>query len=229
MNCALAGIAVADAPEGVVGMVERVAPSVDMPAEAGRRERKRLQQLDYLADTAWALFEADGFEAVTMERIAEAGDVSKVTLYRHFPVKEALLRHVFHRELRDAWPAIQPELARVKPGRARLARFLELQAAWCESRRTFMLPYVRHRLGDLRLPVEGRERSGMDQIFAELIAQGQATGEFRADLPAPLLAMHFQFAHLATLLRCLGDERLSLAAEFATMLDLACNGLGARR
>lgn len=209
-------------------MTEAIPSPTSASREAGRRERKRLQQLDHLADTAWSLFAAEGFEAVTMERIAAVADVSKVTLYRHFPVKEALLRHVFHRELREGWPAIQPELARAAPGRARLARFLELQAAWCESRRAFLLPYVRYRLGDHRLPGEGRERSGMDAIFAELIAQGQTTGEFRADLPAPLLAMHFQFAHLATMLRCLSDERLSLGAEFATMLDLVCTGLGAR-
>lgn len=193
--------------------------------EAGRRERKRVQQLDHLADTAWALFEAEGFEAVTMERIAERADVSKVTLYRYFPVKEALLRHVFHRELRAAWPMLQPELARAAPGRARLARFLELQAAWCESRRSFLAPYVRFRLGDPHLPEEARERSGMDRLFGELIAQGQAAGDFRADLPLDMLVMHLQFAHLATMLRCLADPRLSLAGEFATMLDLVCGGL----
>lgn len=204
--------------------VATVPPSV----ESGRRERKRQQQLDHIADVAWALFRADGFEAVTMERIAAAADVSKVTLYRHFPVKEALLRHVFHRDLRAAWPAMQPELARVMPGRARLARFLELQAAWCEGHRPYLLPYTRYRLGDMRLPADGRERSGMDVIFSELIVQGQASGEFRSDLPAQLLAMHFQFAHLATLLRCLVDDSLSLADEFARMLDLICNGMGQR-
>lgn len=197
-------------------------------SDPGRRERKRQQQLEHLADTAWALFEAEGFDTVTMERIAEAADVSKVTLYRHFPVKEALLSHIFHRELREAWPAIQPELARHAPGRARLARFLALQAAWCESRRAYLLAYTRFRLGDMRPSGDRRERSGMDRIFAELIAQGQAVGEFRSDLPAPLLAMHLQFAHLATLLRCLVDERLSLADELAMMLDLVCNGMGAR-
>lgn len=203
-------------------------PEGSPAAEPGRRERKRQQQLDHIADTAWALFEAEGFDAVTMERIADAADVSKVTLYRHFPVKETLLRHIFHRELRAAWPAIQPELARVPPGRARLWRFLELQAEWCEHRRAFLLRYVRFRLGDARLPAEGSERSGMDLIFIELIAQGQAAGEFRTDLPAPLLAMHFQFAHLATLLRCLVDESLALTDELAGMLDLACNGMGAK-
>jgi AcrR family transcriptional regulator len=78
------------------------------PTVPGRRERKRHRQLDHIADTAWALFMAEGFDAVSMERIAAAADISKVTLYRHFPVKEALLRHVFHRDLREGWPALQP-------------------------------------------------------------------------------------------------------------------------
>lgn len=196
--------------------------------ETGRRERKRRQQLDHIAATAWALFEASGFDTVTMERIAEAADVSKMTLYRYFPVKEALLRHIFHTDLREAWPAIQPELAHAAPGRAQLRRFLEIQAVWCEGRRVFLLPYIRHRLGDMCAPAEGRERSGMDVIFTELIAQGQAAGEFRNDLPAPLLAMHFQFAHLATLLRCLADDRLPLAEELSRMLDLFCDGMAVR-
>lgn len=198
------------------------------PPEPGRRERKRQQQLDTIADIAWNLFLVEGFAPVTMERIAEAADVSKVTLYRHFPVKEALLRHVFHRELRAAWPAIRSELERSPPGRARLARFLQLQGAWCEHHRTFLPPYVRYRLADTRLPSEGRERSGLDEMFAELISQGQAIGEFRTDVPAALMAMHLQFMHLATLLRCLADDSLSLPDEMAGMLDLACDGMAVR-
>lgn len=201
--------------------------NTDALLDPGRRERKRRQQVDHLAEVAWALFEAEGFEAVTMERIAAAADVSKVTLYRYFPVKEALLRHVFHRELREIWPALRLELAQVAPGRERLQRFLERQAIWCESRRSSLLPYVRFRMADTGLPGEGRERSGMDLIFGELIAQGQAVGEFRADFPAALLAMHLQFAHLATLLRCLADPRLSLADELARMLELFCVGMEA--
>jgi AcrR family transcriptional regulator len=199
----------------------------DVNAETGRRERKRQQQLDHLADTAWALFEAEGYERVTMEGIAETADVAKGTLYKHFPVKEALLRHRFHRELRAAWPAIQSELAAAAPGQARLLRFLELQAAWCEERRAYLLPYVRFRLADTQLPCEERERSGMDRIFAELIAQGQAAGDFRADIAAPLLAGYLQFTHLATLLRWLTEDGLSLAQEMERMVDLVCNGMGA--
>lgn len=194
----------------------------------GRRERKRQQQVDHLADTAWALFETEGYEAVTMERIADAADVSKVTLYRHFPVKEALLRHRFHSEVREAWPEIQSALSAVPPGRARLACFLELHVAWSQSRRDYLLPYVRFRFSDPDLFGDRRERSGLDRIFAELIAQGQEVGDIRADVPAPLLATYFQFLHLAVLLRWLSEDGLSLADEMARMLDLVCNGMGGR-
>lgn len=198
------------------------------PAEPGRRERKRQQQLDHLADTAWALFEAEGFDGVTMERIAEAADVAKGTLYKHFPVKEALLRHRFHRELHAVWPEIQPEMAAASPGPARLACFFRLQARWCERRRAYLLPYVRFRLADPQLTSDKRERSGMDRIFTELIAQGQTAGTLRGDIPAALLAGYLQFTHLATLLRWLTADGLSLEAELAGMLELACTGMGTR-
>lgn len=213
---------------GDVSMPEGGGASHSDLADPGRRERKRLQQLDHLADTAWALFEADGFDAVTMERIAEAADVAKGTLYKHFPVKEALLRHRFHRELQAAWPVIQPEMAAASPGPARLACFFRLQARWCESRRGYLLPYVRFRLADPQLATDRRERSGMDRIFTELIAQGQAAGALRSDIPAALLAGYLQFTHLATLLRWLTEDGLSLEVELARMLELACNGMGVR-
>ncbi|HJW27467.1 MAG TPA: TetR/AcrR family transcriptional regulator [Rhodocyclaceae bacterium] len=197
--------------------------------ESGRRERKRLQQLDHLADTAWTLFEAGGYEAVTMERIAEVADVAKGTLYKHFPVKEALLRHRFHRELRAGWPEIQSRLAVAAPGRTRLALFLDRHAAWCEGHRAYLLPYVRFRLADPQLASEGRERSGINCIFTELIAQGQAAGDFRADIPAPLMASYLQFTQLATILRWLTEDSLSLTREMERLVDLVCNGMGAQR
>lgn len=44
-----------------------------------------------MVDTAWELFLAHGVSAVSMESVAEGAGVSKVTLYRHFADKTALL------------------------------------------------------------------------------------------------------------------------------------------
>ena len=52
--------------------------------DIGRRERKRQQTLDHLTQTAWRLFEALGYDAVTMEQIARAANISRSEALRCF-------------------------------------------------------------------------------------------------------------------------------------------------
>jgi AcrR family transcriptional regulator len=59
--------------------------------ELGRRERKKLQTRQSIADAALELFLARGFDAVGVKEIADRADVSVTTLFKHFPSKEALL------------------------------------------------------------------------------------------------------------------------------------------
>jgi AcrR family transcriptional regulator len=55
------------------------------------RERKKRETRQRLSDVATALFYARGFDAVTVEEIAAAANVSKVTVFNYFPRKEDLL------------------------------------------------------------------------------------------------------------------------------------------
>lgn len=197
-------------------------------SDPGRRERKRLQQLDHLADTAWALFEADGFEAVTMERIAAAADVAKGTLYKHFPVKEALLRHRFHRELREGLVRLRPVVLAEAPGAPQLRRFFALSAEWSGRRQDTLLPYVRFRLAEPWRGPDDPQRSGMARVFAWLIGEGQQAGRFRRDVDAAVLANYLEFLHLASLLRWLTGATPDLPAEFTQMLDVFLGGLEVR-
>ena len=198
------------------------------PVEPGRRERKRLQQLDHLADTAWALFEAEGYEQVTMERIAQIADVAKGTLYKHFPVKEALLRHRFHRELREGEAEGRRLRAAEPAGPARLRRFMAASADWSERNRRYLPAYLQFRLGEPRRDGAAVERSGLDPIFAELIADGQAAGAFRQDIAPAALAVYLEFLYLAALLRWLGGAAESLPAEMNKMLSVFLEGLACR-
>ncbi|PWK90528.1 TetR family transcriptional regulator [Lentzea atacamensis] len=62
-----------------------------MVTELGRRERKKLQTRQSIADAALDLFLARGFDDVGVKEIADRADVSVTTLFKHFPSKEALL------------------------------------------------------------------------------------------------------------------------------------------
>ncbi|MFE0375773.1 TetR/AcrR family transcriptional regulator [Streptomyces inhibens] len=57
----------------------------------GRRERKKAQTRQALADAAMRLFTERGFDSVGVREVAEAADVSLSTLFKHFPSKEALV------------------------------------------------------------------------------------------------------------------------------------------
>jgi len=58
---------------------------------AGLRERKKEQTQRRIAATALRLFAERGFDAVTVNEIAEAAEVAKVTLFKYFPTKESLV------------------------------------------------------------------------------------------------------------------------------------------
>ncbi|SDD97571.1 TetR family transcriptional regulator [Glycomyces harbinensis] len=54
----------------------------------GLRERKKIETLHRIQGEALRLFDEQGYDATTIEQIAEAAGVSPSTFYRYFPVKE---------------------------------------------------------------------------------------------------------------------------------------------
>ena len=53
-----------------------------------RRTRKRLATRQAISDVATRLFMERGFDRVTIDEIAEAADVGRMTVFNHFPRKE---------------------------------------------------------------------------------------------------------------------------------------------
>lgn len=65
--------------------------NTDTTPALGRRDRKRLETRNGLAAVALELFAERGFDAVTVNDIADRADVDPSTFYRHFGSKEAVI------------------------------------------------------------------------------------------------------------------------------------------
>ena len=194
---------------------------------AGRRERKRSRTLDHLAATAFALFEAQGYEAVTMEQVAAAADVAKGTLYNHFPVKEALLAHWIHTELAAHLALLAAEVARRKRFAPRIWAVLDAAIVWCEGHRAYLPHYLRFRFLEINaaaLSDQSATRSDVDRLFEAAVEASQRSGELRSDLSAAHLALLFNHLYLGALIRWLSIPGASLKAEFAAVVALFVEG-----
>jgi AcrR family transcriptional regulator len=80
-----------------------------------RRTRKRLATRQGISDAATRLFIERGFDQVTVDEIAEAADVGRMTVFNHFPRKEDMFfdrdeegREMLREALRRRDPFIAP-------------------------------------------------------------------------------------------------------------------------
>jgi AcrR family transcriptional regulator len=62
-----------------------------MSPQPSRRERKKLDAMRHIQQTALNLFDAHGFGNVTIERVAAEAEVSPSSVYRYFGTKEQLI------------------------------------------------------------------------------------------------------------------------------------------
>lgn len=83
-------------------------------AEPSRRERRRLEIRERILETAWSLFEAQGYEATTVTEIVRRADIAYGTFFNHFPTKLHLLRELSDLALRDLFENV--EEIRKQPG-----------------------------------------------------------------------------------------------------------------
>ena len=61
-----------------------------IPSPPGLRERQRTQREQAIVEAAFVLIAEEGYEAMTMDGLAERVGISKPTLYNHFPSKDAI-------------------------------------------------------------------------------------------------------------------------------------------
>ncbi|MFJ3666056.1 TetR/AcrR family transcriptional regulator [Streptomyces sp. NPDC090106] len=85
----------------------RTADSTDV-SRLGLRERKKIKTRTAIRDATYALIEEQGYDATTIEQIAERAEVSPSTVFRYFPTKEDIV-------LTDEYDPVMLEELRERP------------------------------------------------------------------------------------------------------------------
>src|SRR6266542_5449972 len=70
--------------------------------EVSRRERKKEETKERIVKAALRLFKDQGFDATTVDQIAEQADVAKGTFFNYFPRKEAVFGYLSETWVADA-------------------------------------------------------------------------------------------------------------------------------
>jgi AcrR family transcriptional regulator len=162
-------------------------PAVQLPAGPGQRretrpglrERKKARTRAAIREHAFRLFREQGYDATTVEQIADAAEVSPSTFFRYFPTKEDVVLQddmdlLWLEAIREQPPEVSP-IAALRAGvHTAFARMGE--AEWAQLRETTELalavPAVRGRMLE--------ELARTTQALAEAVAErtGRDPGDF---------------------------------------------------
>jgi AcrR family transcriptional regulator len=74
----------------------------------GLRERKKIKTRQAIRAATYALIEEQGYDATTIEQIADRAEVSPSTVFRYFPTKEDIV-------VSDEWDPVMPTELRARP------------------------------------------------------------------------------------------------------------------
>ncbi len=136
----------------------------------GLRERKKARTRAAIQEHALKLFGRQGYDATTMEQIADAAEISESTLYRYFPTKEDLvLLDDFDPILIEEFHAQPPELSPIRALRASFraaAARLSVGQRATQQQRTQLIAAV----PELRAAMLAQFAQTIQQV-AELVAQ----------------------------------------------------------
>ncbi|MFF5311460.1 TetR/AcrR family transcriptional regulator [Streptomyces massasporeus] len=132
----------------------------------GLRERKKIKTRRAIRTATYALIEEQGYDATTIEQIADRAEVSPSTVFRYFPAKEDIV-------VTDAWDPVMTAELRARPA----------DEPWADT-----LRYVMRTALDLALSEEPdvirlRTRLGVEvpAVRARMLENAAATGRLLRD------------------------------------------------
>lgn len=167
-------------------------PALTAPSPTRRGDRQAA-----LFDVAMELFEARGFDAVSVEEICARAGVGRATFFRLFGGKAGLIEEANRRTVQAVRDQVAARSAR---GSAALALMgATIGEAWLAAGSPVYAMFEgfvgrAHAINGLGEPLIDAAQEGsraLAQLAIDYVAQGQADGELRADLDPEAMGLGF--------------------------------------
>ncbi|MFG2807375.1 TetR/AcrR family transcriptional regulator [Streptomyces massasporeus] len=132
----------------------------------GLRERKKIKTRRAIRTATYALIEEQGYDATTIEQIADRAEVSPSTVFRYFPAKEDIV-------VTDAWDPVMTAELRARPA----------DEPWADTLRYVMRTALDQALAEEPTVTRLRTRLGVEvpAVRARMLENAAATGRLLRD------------------------------------------------
>lgn len=194
----------------------------------GRRERRKQQTRERIIAAAAASFAEQGFDGTTFDHIAERADVARATVFNYFSDKQELLSAYLGHRREWLRALLEDQAAKEQHGAARLALLLDTLA-------TFNTGSEREWRAVLGAWRQMRDPYGdgapVAEVFGEVIAAGQAAGEFAASTDPRAAALFLFDAYIGVITRWFATApaaRFDLRAALQQALAVVLHGIARR-
>ncbi|MFJ9566392.1 TetR/AcrR family transcriptional regulator [Streptomyces fuscichromogenes] len=203
--------------------IRSVAAGDEGGATVGRQERKRRRLYDQLYDTAVGLFVAHGFEATTMDQIAEAADVARATVFNHYSQKVGFLEEWGARRRARVAEILGAQHAESLPVDDRLHRYLKEMADLNTASRaeTTVLMDASARYGRLL------QDPSLEVELTRIVEEGRRRDEIRKGVDSDQAGALLAACYFSTVLRWIRQEPapFDLHQRLRGALDIILRGL----
>jgi AcrR family transcriptional regulator len=147
-------------------------------------------------ETTIAMIREDGYDQTTMEGIAKACEITKRTLYKYYPVKEAILADYVKVTFAARHDSRSESLEKMTTTEQRAMYYMRALMAGVMREPVIFEHYIVYVMRMLvsHHETSSGEGSGVGSLIASIIAGGREEGVINADLSDEMIADLFLFA-----------------------------------
>ena len=153
-----------------------------------RRERRKREVRQRIVEAGMKRFVRQGFEATTVDQIAEDADVAQKTFFNYFPTKQALFQQLAAERIDEFCQILEEEREAQGSTQEKLEHCFLRLSELLEERKRLARDLILEIMRNSPPGGNAEELSKLHAHFEAILRDGQADGDVREDSPVDFLA-----------------------------------------